>query len=181
MAASDYEELETLFHTDLQSLDLQNEDSEEAAAAHLPEWLIGVIVVVILLIIAFFAMVIYSLMKERKKSRAGSYGGTTTSASICEDVEVGKSDGAIRITAFSLEQDKDSGVGNGHSKNGSSGTGWTLDSEAAATLQRREPGVSGCMNPAFIDDDDDDEDNADKDNSKCESARGQGVGKDQGF
>lgn len=90
---------------------------------------------------------------------------------------MGKSDGAIRITAFSLEQDKDSGVGNGHSKNGSSGTGWTLDSEAAATLQRREPGVSGCMNPAFIDDDDDDEDNADKDNSKCESAEDKESGK----
>ncbi|XP_070195421.1 uncharacterized protein [Littorina saxatilis] len=184
MAATDYEELERLFHSDLQSLDLQDEDAVDTVSAHLPEWLIGVIVVVILLIIAFFAMVIYSLMKERKKNRAGSYGGTTSAGSVCEDLEVGKADSNIRITAFSLEQGgKDPEGANGQAGDGANGAAWTLDSEVASTLQRRQHGVSGCMNPAFIDEDaekDDGnndakkEDKASKANGKAGSGSGSG-------
>ena len=92
-----------------------------------------------------------SLSANRK--RAGSYGGTTSTGSVCEDLEGGKTDGNIRITAFSLEQAKEGEGANGQAGDGSNGTGWTLDSEVASTLQRRQHGVSGCMNPAFIDDD----------------------------
>lgn len=87
------------------------------------------------------------------RNRAGSYGGTTSTPSVCEDVEGGKTDGNIRITAFSLEQGKEGEGTNGHAGDGSNGRAWTLDSEVASTLQRRQHGVSGCMNPAFIDDD----------------------------
>ena len=92
-----------------------------------------------------------SLSAHRK--RAGSYGGTTSTGSVCEDLEGGKTDGNIRITAFSLEQGKEGEGANGQACDGSNSTGWTLDSEVASTLQRRQHGVSGCMNPAFIDDD----------------------------
>ncbi|XP_067679865.1 uncharacterized protein [Haliotis asinina] len=141
MDSLDYEELEKLFHSDLQTLDLQHGPggAEGGEESRLPEWLIGVIVVVILLIVVFFAMVIYSLVKERNKQRAGSYGGNTSSASMCDEVEVGKDDGNIRITSFIVDNEK------------SNGNGW-VDTEASTLQRRPQAGLHGCMNPAYVDD-----------------------------
>ncbi|XP_071117438.1 uncharacterized protein [Haliotis cracherodii] len=141
MDSLDYEELEKLFHSDLQTLDLQHGPggAEGGEESRLPEWLIGVIVVVILLIVVFFAMVIYSLVKERKKQRAGSYGGNTSSASMCDEVEVGKDDGNIRITSFIVDNEKNNG------------NGW-VDTEASTLQRRPQAGIHGCMNPAYVDD-----------------------------
>lgn len=82
---------------------------------------------------------LYTILKCLFRQRAGSYGGNTSSASMCDEVEVGKDDGNIRITSFIVDNEKNNG------------NGW-VDTEASTLQRRPQAGIHGCMNPAYVDD-----------------------------
>ncbi|CAL1530130.1 unnamed protein product [Lymnaea stagnalis] len=153
------EDLEQIFHSDLQNLELgvslgHNESShDDVVADHLPEWLVGVIVVIIMLIVAFFVMIITSLIKNRQKNRASTYIGTNGTAGGCDDLESGKIGNGeavnMKMTSFTSVPD---GFRESHvDSNTKSDDKERLTNGQANT----DNGVQGCRNPLFVDDEQD--------------------------
>ncbi|XP_059172242.1 uncharacterized protein LOC131953190 [Physella acuta] len=138
------EDLERLFHSDLQNLELGHNGSghDDVVGDHLPEWLIGVIVVIIMLIVAFFVMIITSLIKNRQKTRSSTYIGNVAST-VCDEIETGKivstNGTCMKMTSFNTVTD-------------------TADDEKPSGDQvpladnEEQTDDAGCKNPLFVDD-----------------------------
>ena len=81
---------------------------------------------------------------------------------MCEETEVGKDDGNIRITSFIVDNEK------------GSGNGW-IDTEAATLQRRPQSSIHGCANPAFVEEEENNAKTQDKPESKPKEKDGQAA------